>query len=220
MSHFTTLFLVTQSGQKRSDGPTCFFSLEDIQVTLSTHLTQWILKREKLWPVILQFLKPYYQPSIDAETLFLLQAQALETYHRNLYNGGYMDKQVYESKLDELVQIIPSWVKSDHRKALISRLQYGYQYSLHKRLTLIWNRILSDNSQTLEERIGNRKDFIRKVTETRNYLTHRDGEPGKHVLTSIVDVTEYVVKMRTLLRLCFLQKWGSTHKRSILLATD
>lgn len=108
-------------------------------------------------------------PSVNVK--FLSMTQAIESYHRSLGVGYYMESEEYAKALKELVTHIPDSIKGDHRKSLKKRLQYGNEHSLRKRLTEMISRIPKNVAVKIT---GDTKKFISKIADTRNYYTHYD----------------------------------------------
>ncbi len=102
---------------------------------------------------------------------FVAAAQAAESYHRGLGTGLYMDQAAYDDAIAELEKVIPDCIESDHRQSLKSRLKYGNEFSLRKRLRALFDRIPDDVAARIA---GNVPQFVGKVVDTRNYFTHYD----------------------------------------------
>lgn len=104
---------------------------------------------------------------------FISLIQALEGLHRALYNGKYMEDGAYEVVRDKLQNAIPSNVSKDHRTSLKSRVRYGNQYSLRKRLGELGEHL----SEEIRRHIfGPTKSVPATWVDTRNYYTHWDEE--------------------------------------------
>ena len=65
-------------------------------------------------------------------------------------------------------------IGKDHRTSLKSRLKYGHEYSLRKRLTELLDRLSSDSRLLIAD---DTSGFIGKVIDTRNHLTHPEEGP-------------------------------------------
>ncbi|MEJ2633205.1 MAG: hypothetical protein P8011_15520 [Acidihalobacter sp.] len=104
---------------------------------------------------------------------FLSLIQALEGFHRGRFHGNYMQDSEYESVKSSLTGAIPSSVAPDHRDALRSRIRYGNQISLSKRL----NELRDDIGDALAKVVISSDGKIpRNWIDTRNYLSHWDEE--------------------------------------------
>jgi hypothetical protein len=136
-------------------------------------LANWYGRYSELQPVFDLFFLPIYNRALNVEFQFLGLLQALEALHRATIGGSYMSVTEYESTCRHLVSEIPAALTTDHRDALKSRMRYGYEYSLRKRLSELVDVI---TMQTMYK-ITNGEDprrFLRRVVDTRNYLTHYD----------------------------------------------
>jgi hypothetical protein len=112
---------------------------------------------------------------------FLSLMQALEGLHRALYDGNYMEDSKYADVKSVLSSSIPSYVQPDHKDALRSRIRYGNQKSLRKRLDELVSKLSLKSRDSLFG-IGN--GIPRTWIDTRNYYTHWDEE----LLSNILDI--------------------------------
>ncbi len=117
----------------------------------------------------------------DFQLLTLIQA--IESYHRTSGNDKYVAEDQYRTIKEALNRAIPNSTNADLRAALKARINFGNEYSLRKRLTLIFSSV----PQTIVNIITDDASlFIKRVVDTRNYLTHRDEAQA----TNIMDFTE------------------------------
>ena len=179
------------------------FSFKDVEENLSTYLPNWINKSEELWAVYDEYFKFYHQKYIDPKPQFLSFARALEAYHRNLYDGVYLTLEEYEPIKQALIDAIPDDIEESHKGKLKAMMKSGYEFSLRKRLKTICNEILGEYKEIIKELLGDPNDFVDKVTDTRNYLTHNPKERPKNVIPD-EKLYYYILKMQFLLRICFL----------------
>lgn len=94
---------------------------------------------------------------------FLALAQGLETYHRRTSEETLMDPKVYSSLVNTIVENCPE----EYVDWLCARLTHGNEISLRKRI----KRII----EPFKDHLGSNKDrkkLLRKIVDTRNYLTH------------------------------------------------
>lgn len=126
---------------------------------------------------------------------FLSLAQGLETYHRNTSSEKLMDDKIFDDLVKELTELCPT----EHRKWLSGRLKYGNEISLNRRIKQIM--------EPYKEVFGTgkeRKRIIRKIVDTRNYLTHYN-ESLKERAASGKELWLLTQKMEVLMELHFLQ---------------
>jgi len=135
---------------------------------------------------------------------FLSLIQALEGFHRGRYPGNYMPDLAYDAVKGALSGAIPATVAADHRDALRSRIRYGNQISLSKRLNELQS-FLGDSLASLI--IGGDGKIPRTWIDTRNYHTHWDED----LRANAVDGQEMYnanVRMEHFLRAIYLLMMG------------
>lgn len=135
---------------------------------------------------------------------FLSLMQALEGLHRAIDDDRYMTDVGYEAVKTALSNAIPPDVSEDHRRALLSRIRYGNEYSLMKRLDML-GKSLSDRIRV--KILGGISDVPRSWVDTRNYYTHWDDE----LLSDVLDgqcMYDATVRMRHLIRVLYLCLMG------------
>jgi len=95
---------------------------------------------------------------------------AVEAFDRRTGAGTYMGNAQYARVEEVLAKAIPDSVGSDHAQALRSRIHYGYEFSLRKRMEAIadhWRDVLSYWEHDIPK-------FASEVADTRNYYAHYD----------------------------------------------
>lgn len=99
--------------------------------------------------------------------------QALETLHRNRFGGVYASEGDYKAVEDALKAAIPAATADDLRSALKSKLKYGNEYSLRKRLHKLAKDLPGGAAGSVGKLIHpSLREFLSKSVDTRNYLTH------------------------------------------------
>ena len=168
-------------------------------------LKNWFEKASLLRPVYTLYFATRYSSFIYVENRFLNQIQALETYHSRKYDKKYISEDICLDVYNKLISSIPDYSGqeySDFKTSLIARLHYINEYSLRKRL----KSLIKDTNIVSHHIIDNTNDFIDKVVNTRNYLTHysRDAEllavKGKDLffLTEKVKILVEILLLREL----------------------
>lgn len=100
---------------------------------------------------------------------FLNCVHALECLDRAIANRGYMSQEDYATVKQAIAKSIPKDLDSGHRDSIKKKIEYGYEYSLRKRLT-----------EMLKELPGNllpmicvsSQVFPGLIADTRNYFAH------------------------------------------------
>jgi hypothetical protein len=137
----------------------------------SAILSGWLDRAVRLRAVYELLETIFFGPKISVEVALLTLTQAFETFHRDQIGGTYTDAATYESFRTAMVTAIPQGVGSDHREALKSRLRFGNNYSMRKRIDLSLKSLGEDVVKVITRNPG---AFSKRIADTRNYLTHRD----------------------------------------------
>ena len=135
---------------------------------------------------------------------FLSLAQILEGFHRGRFAGDYMSSEDYEEVKKVLSSAIPARLASDHKDSLRSRIRYGNQLSLSRRL----NELADQFDGPLAKMIfGLNGKVPRTWVDTRNYFTHWDVELDKSALhdQGLYDAS---IRMEVFVRSLFLMLMG------------
>ena len=135
---------------------------------------------------------------------FLTLIQALEGFHRGRFSGSYMSETEYDSVKSIISSAIPSSIASDHRDALRSRIRYGNQISLSKRLNELRDCIGAPLANLIMATDGK---VPRSWIETRNYLSHWDKDIQQNALDG-QEMYNANVRMEHLLRVLYLLMAG------------
>ena len=188
------------------------FTFEHVRNNPSKYLPAWIAKYEQLLSVFELYFQTVYSRSLSSKTAFLLLVQALEAYHRNLYDGKYLSEREYKRARREIKCAIPESVEGEHRRNLEAAINSGNSYSLKTRIIKVCDEILpkylvNGNVVIVHALIDNLDDFAEKVKATRNHLTHHPNNRGKNVMSDS-EIPLYVAKLRFILRICFLVELG------------
>ena len=128
---------------------------------------KWINSYDVMAPA----LSLYFSAKIGAQRYldgkFLALAQGLETYHRRTSDEKLMNSDAFEILVASILDECPK----DHLEWLQGRLMFGNEISLSTRL----KRII----EPFQELFGNgadRRKMLRRIVDTRNYLTHYSEE--------------------------------------------
>jgi hypothetical protein len=103
------------------------------------------------------------------ESVFLSLIQALETYSRATMDAKYVTPEEYQKIAAALNAGIPADTPSSLKQSLKSRIKYGNEYSLRKRLEGILSSL---DTETVKLVCPNHTKLRDSLVETRNYLTH------------------------------------------------
>ena len=154
-------------------------------VAMPSQLALGVLSSAKLWPHV----------------EFLSLMQALEGLHRAIMPGLYVSEEEYAPIAHALTNAIPRETQPDHKDALKSRIRYGNQHSLRRRLDALVNRL---SLQIREIILGGDGTVPRSWVDTRNYYTHWDEALRPNTLDGVA-MHRACARMKTLLRVLYLQ---------------
>lgn len=101
-----------------------------------------------------------------------------------------------------LEKAIPK-VKENLEESLKSRIEYGNEFSLRTRLKEIFDKY----QENLSEFVEKKEDFIGRVVDTRNYLTHYD-EKLKEKAALGEELDPLIQELKILLEICLLTEVG------------
>jgi hypothetical protein len=182
-----------------------FFMLRRrMEVDVGTVFEKWYEIYDKVEAPSQLALSVLYSKNLWLHVEFLSLMQALEGYHRAVVSGAYMSKETYESVRELLCSAIPTTLTSDHRASLKSKVRFGYEYSLRKRM----DELVKKLDEPLRRHIlGDDGRMPGSWVDTRNYYTHWDESLRTEALDA-PDMHRATVRMKHLLRALYLQLVG------------
>ena len=174
--------------------------------TAETLFNNWFQKEQVLRPIYDLLLSTIYSPGQYVQSTFLSLAQALESFHRRVYEGKYVSQEEYSSIGKALIDAIPTSIDEKLSFKLRAMLQYGNELSLKSRLEYLFEGIRHDHLDNLSGTDDSRR-FIRSLVDIRNYLTHYEGEKPS-ILESTVEMYNLNRRMTALLMLLIFKYLG------------
>ena len=179
------------------------FTFKDISDRFEIILRNWFKNARLLEPVYNLYFGTLHNPHLYLEHQFLSIVQALESYHRRVYGGKYVAEEEYTTIMNNLIKAIPPGTPSNLRDRLKNYLKHGNEYSLRKRL----KEIVKECRDVLGDYLGDRDKVINVTVETRNYLTHYDGDPPKGIAKG-VELYYLTQRLKLLVMACLLKTLG------------
>lgn len=145
-----------------------------------------------------------FSENITIEYQFLSYTQALEAYMRKneTFKDNFMDPEKYENIKSELNEYVKnSEMDDDHKQSWESRITYGNEVSLRKRLKDLI-RYLKEFDITQKITNGDMQGFNDNVVYFRNYYTHygHDNNPN---INKVIGLT---FDLKLLIELCILNE--------------
>jgi len=147
-----------------------FFCYSNIASDFENCLNNWFSKADLLAPIYDLYFATLYGSEMYLQHEFLSLAQAVESYHRRVFGGQYVDEAGYKPLYDELIQAIPAKIDSGFRESMKQRMKYLHEFSLRKRL----EELFENQNDLFKKIIPSPSTFIEAVVDTRNFLTHYD----------------------------------------------
>ena len=181
-----------------------FMSKGEMGVDLTDVVVRWFELYPKLHMPSQLALSVLASEKLWLHVEFLSLMQALEGFHRALFVGYYMSEDEYESVKKALGDAIPTELSSDHKDALRSRIRYGNQISLRKRLDELAGSLPEQIRKVI---LGFDRTTPRSWIDTRNYYTHWDEELRSNMLDSQGMFNAHV-RLRHFLRVLYLNLMG------------
>ena len=175
------------------------FAFEDISKQFGFLLRNWFRKRELLSSVSDLYLGVLYAGEIYLNNEFLNLVQAIESYHRRTMKNYELPEAEHKKRVAEILNA----VSSEHRRWLKEELKYSNEPNLRKRL----RGILESSQMVSDELITNKKLFINKIVDTRNYLTHFDPILEEKAAKN-EELFKFTLKLKILLQFCLLKEIG------------
>jgi hypothetical protein len=174
------------------------FTLSDTNGGLTIHLENWLRKAAKLAPIYSLYFATVYSSRIYLEHKFLSLAQAIESYHRRCKGNTVLPKAEHRRRIKRIINAVP-----EDKEWLQQRLAYSNEPTLRNRLQELCN----EHSVVLKSVLPDIESFIRRVIDTRNYLTHYD-ERLKEKQAEGRQLFMLAQKLKMLLELCLLKELG------------
>ena len=184
------------------------FTFKDISDRFEIFLKNWFEKADTLGPVYDLYFGTLYNPRMYLQHQFLSLIQAIEAYHRRKFEGKYLSDDDYKPIYEKFEKFIKELdIEPSFKKALESKLKYGNEHSLRRRLKDLFEKYKEVEDDFIED-----KDiFVNRVADTRNYLTHYD----KNLMEKAVDGEQlyYVTQqLKIVIVICLLSELGFNFK--------
>ena len=189
-------YLQTQPNYQRHN---ILFNYDKIKENFSQIINWWIDAYDKIPEAINLYFSAKSDTYKYIDGKFLALTQSLESFHRNISDEKLMPHEAYEKLSKSLLTNSPQ----EYKEWLISKLKYGNEISLRKRIKHI--------IEPFKDILGNKQErdmLISQIVDTRNYRTHYDLElkpkasSGKG-LWSLNQKIEAILQLRFLLLLGF-----------------
>jgi len=201
----SVIVAVRDTGYCPYKGPSEFFVLRsNMGVDLSRAIGRWLEVYPRVEAPSQLALSILGSNTLWDHVEFLSLMQALEGFHRSVVGGEYLSKEAYEPTREALSAAIPVGLEASHRKSLLSRLQWGYQYSLRRRLADLQERLSAPIRQIV---LGGDGAIPPSWVDTRNFFTHWVEQERSKALQG-AELYHANLRMRHFLRALYLDLIG------------
>lgn len=165
---FVRHWVFTTSGNKfhQLEMRYCYPMLKD---RFAEILDFWLGKSDQLETAFALVSGAQQDKDLPVRYQFLNCVHALECLDRAIANRGYMLPEDYATVRQTIANCIPRDLDSGHRESIKKKIEYGYEFSLRKRLT----EMLKEMPDNLVAMIcTDSKPFPNLIADTRNYFAH------------------------------------------------
>lgn len=179
------------------------FDIKSIGGRENEIMGRWIALAEEIQPV----RSMYYDATYNSKTVqarFLNYSRALEVFHRWRRRGIYINESDYKKLVAKpLIKAIPDNLDEELLESLSSRIRYGNEYSLRKRLIGIFN----EHAGVFYYLKADPNAYSEEIVKVRNHLTHYSGK--KEIIKDEVRILLRLnLLMRIMLELSILNEIG------------
>lgn len=167
-------------------------------------MSEWFSKAQTLRSTYDLFFGTFYNPDMYLHLHFLSLMQTIESFHRVTMIGKYLSDKDWQPYRNQLTNNLSAELDRSHRESLKSRIRYGNEYSLRKRISEL---LQSLDENTLSTLAPSDKYFTSDIIDTRNYLTHYDDELKDKALKD-ADLYWANQRLRILITILLLKEIG------------
>ena len=179
------------------------FRFVQIKDDLERIVNNWFKAYDKIDPALNLYFSAKAGVHKYLEGRFLALVQGLESYHRRTSNEKYMDNTTFETIVNNLIEHCPE----KYREWLVGKLHYANEISLARRIMKIIEPFKNFFGSSKD-----RKNLVRKIVDTRNYLTHYDESLKSRAATGR-ELWLLCLRMEAIFQLHLLHVLGFTGKQ-------
>jgi len=162
-------------------------------------INNWMRKADIMESVYDLYFSTIYQPLMRLRHKFLSRIHALEIYHRNTKRNYELESPEHENRIREILESVPH----KHREWVENILQYSNEPSMRQRIA----DLVNDNYSILKLIIKDKKSFMHKLINTRNYCIHYNQEL-KDQAAKGVELYKLTQICKIIIDICLLTELG------------
>jgi hypothetical protein len=186
------------------------FTFADIAQIWPSPLARMFEVRDHVRSALDLYFAVVNSPGLYIEVQFLNLAQALESLHRGRGPSPIMKAEDFDrvrERIEAMLMANDLGLKKDARASLCGKLNHWNEITLRKRL----RQILKSLRPAARRALGDNQDFVHRVANTRNYLTHRVPELA-YTLDDIPSLIRLTKRMRFVVEQGLMQLIGIPEK--------
>ena len=187
------------------------FRYPDVVDRLEDVITKWFESYAKFEPAFDLYFASRTETSVFLDAKVLWIAQALEALHRR----SSQETEMLEDEFKSLIELVSRSCPENRRQWLKVKLHNANQLTFRRRV-----RELVEPFKCWFGSNKQRRRFISRVIDTRNYLTHFDQETTKHRAVGVEELFALHEKMEALFQLHLLRQVGLDHSSIASLVTE
>ncbi|HMO16438.1 MAG TPA: hypothetical protein PKD64_18410 [Pirellulaceae bacterium] len=181
------------------------FHYQTIKEQFPALLNNWFSRSAELRTSYDLLFGTIYSDDLYVRLQFLNMIHAIENFDRHRNASHYLSKEEYEPIRQLLTNSIPPSVSKDHRRSLASKIEFGHEYSLRKRLAGLYASLSSECQQIV---CRGDSSFPQKVADTRNYFSHYTKDLEAKAWTNPDQLFHATERLRFLLTILLLRDLG------------
>jgi len=195
------------SAQKFFEHPYFPFFYESISERPEFFFQNWFNLVENLTPIYDLYFGTVYNPHLYPTNTFLSLAQAIESYHSRTSSNKVITDESFKQLLSPILNIIRKIPNPQLRQHFKSRAEYMHRKTLRTRIEELF--VKYDKLFSLF--IDNKKRFVEKVVNTRNYYTHYGKDLEKRA-AKLLELPFLSDKLRLMLIVILMKETGFNDK--------
>ena len=176
------------------------FRYSGVADQLNGMMTRWFEGYETFEPAFNLYFASRTQSAVSPDTKVLWLTQAMEALHRKNSQATEMSESEFRNLLDLIGQSCPD----DRRDWVLDNLRYANEPRFRRRV----RELVEPFKRWFGTSNKERRDFINKVCDTRNYLTHYDEKTTRNRATDPEELFDLHEKMEALFQFHLLKLIG------------
>jgi len=177
------------------------FTLAGLRKRFRRTLLRWQKRVPLLEPSLDFFFSLDDDQSVSQEHHFLNATNAIESFHRA---ASPNQKRWPDNEFDARVANILSGVSNSDRTWLEEQLRYANEVRFRARV----KETFDEQPTEVQKVIGEKRTFVEKVVNTRNYLTHHDENLKAKAVRDVGELWRITKGLRLMLQCLFLRELG------------